>query len=178
VQLGSTGIFQEQGWNDHNSPYEKENSRAIAEDELLNYKSCQSTVLSLAGLYDNDVRQPKNWLSRVAKNKDDVRKKMAVHLVHGQDVARAIVAVHNTFEKVEGKRWIVTDLFVYDWWTLMFDWGGTLEDGTARRQAVWQCMLETGCKALPRNTGELGRVVDSTAFWDAVGILPSRGRMT
>jgi hypothetical protein len=69
IQLGSTGIFQAPGWNDGNSPYNKENTRAIAEDELLHLKNCSSTVLNLAGLYDDEKRKPINWVPRVAKTK-------------------------------------------------------------------------------------------------------------
>lgn len=69
IQLGSTGIFQAPGWNDNTSPYNKENARGIAEDELLHLKICSSTVLNLAGLYDDDKRKPRNWVARVAKNK-------------------------------------------------------------------------------------------------------------
>jgi hypothetical protein len=69
IQLGSTGIFSAPGWNDHTSPYNKENARGIAEDELLRLKISTSTVLDLAGLYDDEKRKPKNWVARVAKSK-------------------------------------------------------------------------------------------------------------
>jgi len=69
IQLGSTGIFSAPGWSDHTSPYNKENARGIAEDELLHLKICTSTVLNLAGLYDDENRKPKNWVARVAKSK-------------------------------------------------------------------------------------------------------------
>jgi len=176
IQLGSTRIFEAPGWNDSSSPYNKENPRGIAEDELLHLKNCKSTVLNLAGLYDDDTRQPRNWVSRVVKTKDDVSKKQAVNLIHGKDVARSIIAVHENFKEVEGRRWIVTDLFVYDWWALMMDWGGKLEDGTELRSVVFECIEESGCKALPRSMEALGRVLDSTCFWKAIGILPSQGR--
>jgi hypothetical protein len=69
IQLGSTGIFSAPGWNDYTSPYNKENARSIAEDELLHLKICTSTVLNLAGLYDDENRKPRNWVARVAKTK-------------------------------------------------------------------------------------------------------------
>ncbi|KAE9981216.1 hypothetical protein EG327_006284 [Venturia inaequalis] len=94
----------------------------------------------------------------------DVSKKQVVHLIHGRDVARAILACHQNFSKVEGYRWIITDLFVYDWWTLMMDWGGKLDDGTDLRTAVFELMEETGVKALPRDTDDLGRRLDSREF--------------
>jgi hypothetical protein len=69
IQLGSTGIFSAPGWNDQTSPYNKENARAIAEDELLHLNICSSTVLNLSGLYDDEKRKPQNWVARVAKTK-------------------------------------------------------------------------------------------------------------
>jgi hypothetical protein len=177
IQLGSTGIFQAPRWNDSTSPYNKENPRGIAEDELLQLKNSQSTVLDLAGLYDDGIRKPSNWVPRVVKSKEDLLKKQAVNLIHGKDVAHAIIAVHENFNNVEGRRWIVTDLFVYDWWALILDWGGKLEDGSDLRSIVFECMEETGCKALPRSTEVLGRLLDSRSFWKSIGVLPAQGRL-
>jgi hypothetical protein len=177
IQLGSTGIFTATHWNTHSSPYDSNNARAIAEDELLALPSIHSTVLNLAGLYDDTIRSPQNWVSRVAKNKNDVNGKRSLHLIHGKDVARGIVAVHQNFDKVKGQRWLLTDLWVYDWWSLMFDWGGKLEDGVNVREAVWLCMNEAGLQALPRGPEELGRVLDARDFWRAVGVLPEQGRV-
>lgn len=175
IQLGSTGIFTSPHWNTYTSPYDTTNARAIAEDELLALGS--STVLNLAGLYDDTIRRPRNWVNRVAKTKGDVKAKLALHLIHGADVAAAIVAAHENFAKVQGKRWIVTDLWSYDWWALFMGWGGVLEDGREVREVVFECMEESKVRALPRGHGELGRVVDSRDFWKAVGIVPGQGRV-
>jgi hypothetical protein len=79
ILLGSTGIFNQiEGWNDDHSTYETENDRAVAEDELRN--SVRGCVLNLAGLYGGS-RQPRNFVPRLAKEKDDVRKRKAVHFV-------------------------------------------------------------------------------------------------
>lgn len=181
IQLGSTGIFTNgNGWNTHRSPYDKQNARAIAEDELLSLPGTSSAVLNLAGLYDDSddaARNPRKWVSRVAKSKADVHGKKALHLIHGEDVAGGIVAAHERFGKVRGQRWILTDLWVYDWWGLMMDWGGKLADGMKIRQAVFECMREDGTKALPRAPETLGRVVTSIEFWDAVGMWPTHGRV-
>lgn len=59
----------------------------------------------------------------MAKTKEDVKGKGAVHLVHGRDVARAVILTHRNFDKVGGKRWIINDLHVYDWWDLILAWG-------------------------------------------------------
>ena len=123
IQLGSTGIFTENGWNDSGSRYDKGNARAIAEDELLHINGGRACVLNLAGLYGGE-RLPRNWITRVAKTKEDVKGKGALHLVHGRDVARAVIGAHRYFQKVGNHRWIVTDLHTYDWWDLIHAWGG------------------------------------------------------
>ena len=140
-------------------------------------------MLNLAGLYGGS-RDPRNWLTRVAKSKEQVRGKKAVHLIHGEDVARAVIAVHGNF--TPGKRWLLTDLHVYDWFDLFMEWGGEVEEKTREegegeelmyRQWVLECMEEEGVKALPRDTSSLGRVLDSRDFWVHFKTWPRRGRV-
>ena len=183
VQLGSTGIFAASHWNDHNSVYKTDDPRAIAEDELINLGGC---VLNLAGLYGGE-RDPKNWVVRVAKTKEQVKAKKALHLIHGEDVARAILAIHQLF--TPRKRWLLTDLRVYDWWDLIQDWGAlaqerahsTLgkEDAEKLEYTKWvgEALMEEGVKSLPRSAEDLGRVLDSRAFWSKMGVWPSQGRV-
>jgi hypothetical protein len=47
----------------------------------------------------------------------------SIHLIHGLDVSRAILAVHANFDKAQGQRWILSDGRVYDWWDLASAWG-------------------------------------------------------
>ena len=173
IQLGSTGVYTNEGWSNHKSPHDTSNPRAIAEDELLECAS--STVLNLAGLYDDKIRRPQNWVSRVAKTKADVKGKQSLHLIHGKDVARGIVACHGNFDAVKGQRWILTDLFSYDWWALLMAWGGKLEDGSDVREVVMEIMLEEDVRALTRTTGKIGRALDARDFWKAVGAVPREG---
>jgi len=180
IQLGSSGIFKAPHWNDENSPYNTENQRAVAEDELLGLGGC---VLNLAGLYGG-ARNPKTWLTRVAKSKEDVKGKKALHLIHGADVARAIVATHRHF--TPGKRWLLTDLHVYDWWDLIDSWGKavidegheeTTEAGQPLQYQKWvgELMFEGNVRALPRGPEELGRVLDGRGFWGAMSTWPAMG---
>lgn len=183
IILGSSGIFSAPHWNDCNSPHDTESPRAIAEDELLGLGGC---VLNLAGLYGGE-RNPKNWVTRVAKTKEEVKGKKALHLIHGEDVSRAIVAVHKKF--TAGKRWLLTDLRVYDWWDLIQDWGVDIkhapadtsggEAGEELQYAKWvvELMGEENLRALPRNAENLGRVLDSRAFWLEMDLWPSQGRV-
>ena len=103
IQLGSTGIWQIEDqplWIDRHSKYNKENARAIAEDEL---REMGGAVLNLAGLWGGP-RQPRDWVSRVAGSKEVLGKKGSLHMVHGQDVARAVLALSEEF--TPGERWV------------------------------------------------------------------------
>jgi hypothetical protein len=185
VQLGSTGIFNQlpNNWSTDSSPYDKEDVRAIAEDELLDLGGC---VLNLSGLYGGS-RVPRTWLPRLGQNKEDVKKRGAVHFVHGEDVARAIIATHIKF--TPKKRWIIADLRVYDWYDLIMSFSAmteeqeveaTEQDRATRQQfAKWvgELMVEEGVRALPREMGSLGRKLDSRGFWKEHGLWPRHPRL-
>lgn len=104
-------------------------------------------------------------------------------MIHGTDLARAIVAVHSQFNKAIGQRWILTDGRVYDWWDLASAWGtrpSESEDDEDRGpQAAWirELMDEQGVKALPRNIEVLGRALDSREFWKTFGLSPLMARL-
>jgi hypothetical protein len=105
IQLGSTGIFSipnQELWVTRHSSYDKSNPRAIAEDELIGLGGC---VLDLAGLWGGE-RQPKNWIDRVAASKEQLEGKTSLHMVHGEDVARGILAVHQKFHDATGQRFV------------------------------------------------------------------------
>ncbi|KAF1918341.1 hypothetical protein BDU57DRAFT_195807 [Ampelomyces quisqualis] len=185
IQLGVTSIYNQlsHDWSTESSPYDHTDVRGIAEDELLELGGC---VLDLCGLYGGS-RVPRQWLPRLAQSKEDVKKRGAVHFVHGEDVARAIVATHKRFSK--GKRWIITDLRVYDWYDLIMSFAAlaeeqedaaSQEDRALRQQfAKWvgDLMLEEDIRALPRDMSVLGRKLDGRAFWKHHGIWPKHPRL-
>lgn len=178
IQLGSTSAFTSPTWNDTSSPVDNNNPRVAAESALLSLLPKNSCVLHLAGLYGG-TRQPRNWLSRVAKSKADAKAKGALHLVHGTDVARAIIAAHRKWQAIKGRRWIINDCHVYDWWDIFWELGpvsGSQIEGVDWREAVLGFMLDDGVKALPRDTGRLGRILDGREFWRDVGIQPAVGK--
>jgi len=197
IQLGSTGIFTAPHWNTCDSSYNTTHTRAIAEDELLALPDSRGCVLNLSGLYGGE-RVPSNWVDRVVKDKEGLRAKKALHLIHGEDVARGVLAVHRTWDQgVGGNRWLLTDLRVYDWWDLAHSWSmeklaafqqerveaERAHDVAIQRQKdlqrwVGECMIEEDVRALPRGAETLGRVLDSRDFWRKVGIWPSHGRVT
>lgn len=197
IQLGSTGIFKATVWNDESSPYDKSSARAQAEDELLSLVGQRACVLNLSGLYGGE-RQPKNWVTRVAKTKAETKAKTCVHLINGRDVARAVLLTHQKFDEVGGKRWILTDLQCYDWWALFMMWGGYAREKILKEEReaggaeeaegdgegkyeyerwVLESMQEEEVRALPRDKEMLGRKVDGRAFWSTVGSCPEVGRV-
>ena len=132
-------------------------------------------MLNLSGLYGGE-RNPRNWVIRVASTKEQVKEKKALHLIHGDDLARGIIAVHKNFTR--GKRWLLTDLRVYDWWDLIQSWGNDVVKGKEEfNYVVWvgELMIEEDVRALPRSAETLGRVLDSRAFWKEMGVWPSVG---
>ncbi|KAK3348996.1 hypothetical protein B0T25DRAFT_582031 [Lasiosphaeria hispida] len=191
IQLGSTGIWQgQQGqtavgdghWLTRHSSYDTANKRAVAEDELIAIGGC---VLELSGLW-GAARDPKNWVGRVAMSKEAVKGKKSLHLIHGVDVARAVAAVVAS-EKWEGsgkgQRWMLTDGFVYDWWSLLVGWAEGAEGGegevkpTEQAKWVFELMGEEDVRALPRSMEQLGRCYDTREFWLTFGLVPLRGRV-
>lgn len=180
IQLGSTGIWsipQASCWVDRASPYDKTNGRAIAEDELMSLGGCS---LNLSGLWGG-TRQPRDFVSRVATSKEQLKAKTSLHMVHGEDVARAIFALHESF--TPGERWMLTDTFVYDWWALIMGWGDAGEAGKDRDatgpQLAWvqELMFDSNVMALPRSMETLGRCYDGRDFWHHFGLAPVRARI-
>ncbi|KAK4173856.1 hypothetical protein QBC36DRAFT_303312 [Triangularia setosa] len=204
IQLGSTGIWgagrtvaaqekqkveaelaEKRGgdpWVNRYSPINESNPRAIAENELLSLGGC---VLNLSGLWGGE-RQPVNWIPRVAATKEAVKGKTSLHLIHGEDIARAVMKIVMTDEKDgdlwengggRGQRWMLTDGFVYDWWALLAGWAEDPEkEGEVREQGEWvrELMEEEGVRALPRGMEMLGRCYDSREFWRVWGLVPVR----
>ena len=102
-----------------------------------------------------------------------VRIQGSIHMIHGLDVSRAVLAVHARFDRANGERWLLTDGRVYDWWDLASAWG---EEG---KQGKWvrELMGETGVRALPRTPELIGRAMDSREFWDTFELEPVKGRL-
>ena len=168
--------------------------RSVQETEL--FKHASATVLHLAGLWGGK-RNPAHWVQRIAPNKSALAAKAgfafcrrdllisylsvllqgSLHLIHGEDVARSILAAHRNFNKLAGQRWCLTDLRVYDWWELVSSWAPSAQDGerdVTENPRLWvkQLMGERGIRAFPRPMEQLGSTLDSREFWDVVGIMP------
>nr|POE80928.1 hypothetical protein CFP56_57002 [Quercus suber] len=186
IQFGSTGIWQipqKTTWVTRHSPYDTNNARAIAEDELI---ELGGVVLNLAGLWGGE-RDPKKWVERVAKTKSDVKSKKSLHMVHGVDVARAVLAVAGHWSQAKKQRWMLTDGFVYDWWSLFAGWADAEEnsagEGKVDRQPlqqarwVYELMAEEDVKGLPRSMETLGRCYAGREFWDTFHLAPLKARI-
>ena len=110
-------------------------------------------------------RQPRNWIDRIAPTKEALQLKDSLHLIHGWDVARAVLAVSKDF--TPNQRWILTDQRVYDWYDLIGAWGNEIQQGW-----VQEIIKEQGLKALPRPPSCLKRALNSTHFWNRFGLVP------
>ncbi|TKY89078.1 hypothetical protein EX895_001609 [Sporisorium graminicola] len=185
IQLGSSGIWGP-GRSSSSSPFDTSNARAAAEQRLLDLASAKAAVLNLAGLY-GDQRQPRNFASRVGASKELLSLKGSVHFVHGKDVARAIVLLHKSNSAGWGRRWIVSDTRVYDWWQLFRFLRPVLpdhpDDGpqTAQRW-VSELLEENHVSVLPRpiaeNAGQtlpryLERALEGHEFWNLFNEKPA-----
>ncbi|RKF56657.1 hypothetical protein GcM3_193008 [Golovinomyces cichoracearum] len=179
IQLGSSSIYRtiagQELWIDRNSRFDYKSSRANSEEELLSAGGC---VLNLAGLWGLD-RQPVNWIEKVAPTKEDLARKGSLHLIHGEDVARAITAVHLKPQSATGQRYIITDLIVYDWWEIVLSSRSKLSSANENWerfetyiQWVGELMEEFKVKALPRPNEQLGHCYDTRDFWNTFGIMP------
>lgn len=209
IQLGSTGIWSagsNSGWVNRKSDYDVQNARAIAEDELLElgkasaaaaaaavvgeyYCIHESMILNLAGLHGG-ARNPSNWIARVVKSKDDLKGKGALHLIHGEDIALAMVELTKsiwtstikgkTWDRMKNQRWLLTDIHVYDWWDIVVSFkkkDGELEEGKESQEVeevqwVQELMRSENVRALPRGAEIMGRCLDSREFWETLGKWP------
>lgn len=181
IQLGSTGIWGS-GTHNSSSPFDTQNARAAAEQRLLDVtakaRHPRAAVLNLAGLYGG-LRQPKNFASRVGATKDLLGLKGSVHFVHGLDVARAILLLHQSARSGWGRRWILSDTRVYDWWQLFSYLRPNIPDHpddspeTAQRW-VRELQHENHIRTLPRPIASepdqklphyLERALDGHEFW-------------
>ncbi|KAJ7804786.1 hypothetical protein B0H14DRAFT_2383473, partial [Mycena olivaceomarginata] len=125
--------------------------RANAQVGLLAPPSvAPTTVLNSAGLWGGPERGPQMAPASCA---DERRAdKGSLHLIHGLDLGRAILAgVHPV---LAGCGAAVCPRCV----------GGRADAGRERR-------------VLPSNTGLLGRILDSRDFWFELGLTPPRARL-
>ncbi|KAI7865156.1 hypothetical protein BDF14DRAFT_1730850 [Spinellus fusiger] len=147
--------------------------RAGAEKVIL---SRGGTVLHLAGLW-GALRQPRGWVPRFPTS-ESIRQKLLVrqlHLIHGKDVARAIVAVHMQFQK--GQRWIVSDGGCYDWIRIFLQWGSEAQIEMARKLAIddHACHKALGDGSLEEIVARGGVMprLDPKEFWDTFKLQPT-----
>ncbi|KAF7722606.1 hypothetical protein EC973_002919 [Apophysomyces ossiformis] len=170
ILLSSTRPFTGPEKSNRHSPMDTSAERSAAEEVVLKNGG---SVLHLAGLWGAQ-RQPCNWVSRFAST-EKLRSKLLVrqlHLIHGKDVARAILAVHDKFKK--GERWILTDGGCYDWIQLFLTWGSHEQIEMARKLAK----EDTACyEALGNGTledivqqGGVEPRLDSGEFWQTFGL--------
>lgn len=195
IQLGSTGIWGS-GRNTSSSPVDTSNARAAAEQRLLDITAAhglrrngssagRAAILNLAGLYGGQ-RQPRNFAWRVGASKELLALKGSVHFVHGQDVARAILLLHHSKSAGWGRRWIVSDTRVYDWWQLFRFLRPAIPDhpeDSPETAQLWvkELLEENGIRTLPRPIAHkqgqtlphyLERALEGHEFWNLFDTKP------
>ncbi|KAI9485172.1 MAG: hypothetical protein EXX96DRAFT_493314 [Benjaminiella poitrasii] len=160
---------------DRHTPLDKskDTGRMGAEDIILQRGG---SVLHLAGLWGSQ-RQPKGWVPRFPSREAIKDKLLArqLHLIHGQDVARAILAVHDRFK--HGERWVITDTTCYDWIQLFLTWGSKDQIEVARDLAVndescRKALGEGSLEDIVKRGGVTPRL-NSTEFWETFGLEPT-----
>lgn len=121
----------------------------------------------------------------MAETQDKLREKTSLHLIHGKDVAQAVLGVYSQLassDGVWGKRWIVTDGKTYDWWKLASELPSLARTDYAGWVKEFQAEFEV--KTLPRafaSTPEqlppryLDRALHTDDFWKVVGKSPLAG---
>lgn len=183
--LSSSPRTSAAGIHSSTSPLNTPSPRSASEARLLSTLKNQVTVLHLAGLYGGSSRHPLNWLPKVADTQDKLREKTSLHLIHGKDVAQAVVGVYSQLassDGVWGKRWIVTDGRTYDWWKLASE----LPSLARTDYAGWvkEFQTEHQVKTLPRSFAStpeqlppryLDRALHTDDFWQVVGKSPLAG---
>lgn len=97
------------GYIDRYSPIDLGNDRAAAEEELLKLSSQETptTILNLPGLWGGG-RSMRRYVGRIAGTKEQLRNKGSIHMMHGIDVARAILATSTSGNEVYAQRWLLT----------------------------------------------------------------------
>ncbi|KAI5842874.1 hypothetical protein BZA05DRAFT_411715 [Tricharina praecox] len=155
---------------DRHAPWNGANERA-REEQMLLETGC-GAVINLAGLWGG-ARDPRNWIARVAGTKEKLREKGSLHLIHGEDVARAVLEVVMKWDLAVGERWLLTDMRSYDWWNLALAWGSEECKGWAM-----ELMREEDQRVLPRDVGRRGKNLDSREFWMVFGLHPKMSLFT
>ena len=160
ILLGSTRPWNpiDGNWCDINHPTPDE--RFIVEQQFLTMGGC---VLNLAGLFGG-LRQPKNWISRVASSKEQLGLKKSLHLIHGRDISRLVLAV---FKKFVNQRFLVTDMRIYDWLEIVLLFGNNEQKGWGL-----EIIKEDGIRSVPREHQLLERCIDGTQIWNHFDLLP------
>ncbi|KAK9766838.1 hypothetical protein K7432_003770 [Basidiobolus ranarum] len=120
IFLSSTRPFDKLNSTRH-SPIDPKHTRLDTEKAVLE-APFRGSIVHLSGLWGG-ARQPRNWL-RFFMTPEKLKSSIVsrqLHLVHGADVAKAIVrGLHSQF--TPGERWLLSDGKVYDRLELVKSW--------------------------------------------------------
>jgi hypothetical protein len=128
------------------------------------------------------TRQPKGWVGYFT-TKDALKHKLLdrqLHLIHGKDVARAILAVHlgvQKYSQLRAQRWILTDQRCYDWLRLFLAWASDDQIRTLQHLLDYDQDIQKKWgrhQTLDRLVKEgLKPRLDSKSFWDSFRLVPT-----
>ncbi|KAJ2570520.1 hypothetical protein GGH19_005108 [Coemansia sp. RSA 1807] len=133
------------------------------------YTAC---VLNLVGLWGG-ARCPRDWARFYTKDRLRTRlNDRSLHLVHGADVARAILAVVR--DRTINGRWLVSDQRVYDMLQIVLcdDRVRGLLSELLEEKDVQALLHATRVEDVELGTMCVTRRVDSSHFWDRAAIQP------
>ncbi|RUP49225.1 hypothetical protein BC936DRAFT_143044 [Jimgerdemannia flammicorona] len=176
IQLSSTRPYTQNPSDRHTKldPEVANSGRHVGEEVVLKRGG---VVLHLSGLWGGE-RQPRNWIPRFSTPAQLRSKILArpLHLIHGADVARAILATHAHHPRLSSQRWIVSDGTCYDWMRLMLMWGSPeqrTEIEKLRREDD-DCRVALGEGTLEEvvQRGGIRRRIDPDEFWETIEIRP------
>jgi hypothetical protein len=102
----------------------------------------------------------------VAPTKEKLDALQNLHLIHGGDVARVVLALFLHF--TPGERYIVTDRMVYDWWWVIRN----LSVDQELLGWIEEAMRNGGVEELPRDKSQFTKYLDSDDLWSYLGIEP------
>ncbi|KAJ1943096.1 hypothetical protein GGF37_002805 [Kickxella alabastrina] len=171
IYLGSTRPFKEIPSTRFTKPDIIAGGPRVEAEELIISKY-KGKVLNLAGLWGGE-RVPEKW-SRFYTEKEKLRQKLSargLHLVHGADVARAILAVITV---PESGRWLVSDGSTYDMLQILLRderVRGLLEE-LMHEAEVRRMLGADKVEDVRLGESEVTLRIDPSHFWAAVAIQP------
>ncbi|KAJ2784875.1 hypothetical protein GGI15_002128 [Coemansia interrupta] len=174
IYLGSTRPFKEIPSTRFTKPNISAGGPRTEAEELI-IKTFNGCVLNLAGLWGGE-RIPEGW-SRFYKDKEKLRSRLndrSLHLIHGADVARSILAVIRKRD-LPGGRWLISDKHTYDMLQILIRdprVRGFLEELIQDDESVRKLLGTDKIDEIKMGESQVTLRIDSSHFWSGFDIEP------